>query len=332
MGLSTGRQRSDGAVRKCLIFRKLLRGGVFDGYDDSVNPARLMIFILGLLVLSHCSSTPSNHNDSRPDWTRQPARTVDQGYIVYIPSDEDSSPERARFKAEAQAIEDLANECSLAPKGARIEDHFDLVIGRLHQSFVKVAVDFQACEEARNALHPEDFQKLANVAMTEEVKRYQDEIEKPVLARNTEDGEEGDDVAANEAISNDTNPMLNQTRTPVFVAIQTGPQFFIVRQQIAYAKEVVILSPPQAYPPGAPQTVAFENNLRPVARNVTTYEKANPEVRTSPHTWSSYRRQAQQQRRTVRNGKRNPKPDAKASGRGKGRRKRQWGGSGEEPR
>lgn len=280
----------------------------------------------GIALAIGCSSAPRDDDPGRPEWTRQPARTVDQGYIVYVASDEDTSPERARFKAEAQAIEDMANECSLVPKGARIEDHYDHAIKRLHQAFVKVAVDFQSCEEARAVLQPGDIQKLANVAMTEEMKRYQDEVEKPVLAQGPETDEE---QAMNEAVSDNTNPMLRQTAPPPVMVISTGPQFFIVRQQIAYAKEVVILSPPQAYPPGAPQTRAFETNLRPLATNVATYEKANPQIRTSVASWSGYRRQLQQARQRRRRGAR-PNRGSQNGSRGEGgngKRRKRWNGS-----
>ena len=93
---------------------KTCRGGArkFSG------PAALVLFALG-----GCATAPT-----LPDWTSEPARVVDNGYIVYTGSGLESDPNTAQFVAEGTAIQDLANECSFVPKGARVEDHFVLKV------------------------------------------------------------------------------------------------------------------------------------------------------------------------------------------------------------
>lgn len=129
---------------------------------------------LSLLILMGCSSGGhhSESSESRPVWTTQPMRTVDQGYIIYLGSGEDSAQSQAYFKAQSEAIENIANECSFAPKGARTEDRYDetLDYGK-HRVYVKAAVTFADCEAAQKAVDPEEIKKLANIQFAEELKR-----------------------------------------------------------------------------------------------------------------------------------------------------------------
>src|SRR4051794_24411710 len=99
-------------------------------------PRSLLAACLFSCVLSACAS-PGTAVDAQtpPPWARQPSPTVEGGYIVYVGSGEDRDGERARRKAEAQALGDLANECSFAPKGTRIEDRFERLDGTLRQAF-----------------------------------------------------------------------------------------------------------------------------------------------------------------------------------------------------
>ena len=101
-----------------------------------------MKYIFIFLVVAGCATESSDRPFSVPEWTKAPTRTVDNGYIVYIGSGEDSAKDRASFKAEGAALQDLANECSFVPKGTRLEDRFDKVEGSLHESYAKVAVEF----------------------------------------------------------------------------------------------------------------------------------------------------------------------------------------------
>jgi hypothetical protein len=231
------------------------------------------LVLLILLVLSSCSSTPKE-----PAWIRQPARTLDNGYIVYVGTSEDVALERATFKAESVAIGDLVNECTLAPKGARFEDHFDQVIDGVHHSYAKLGIVFEECEQAKNAIQPDEIRKLANVALTQQLKRYQDlYYEKP-----TEDVIVADNASRPSQTSSSPGPQT--------VYIHDNADFFIWREQVAYSKQVVILAPPTAYPPNAPQTTQFVNQTSQSSQAVKMYSEANPSIKTTSTTWSSVQR------------------------------------------
>ena len=244
--------------------------------------------ILGLtFFLSACSGEPSRSDISGPAWIKQSARTVDAGYIVYVGSGEDHSPEKAKFKAEAEAYQDLANECSFPPKGTRVEDRFERTLGNLHQTYVKVAVDYQSCEEAKQALAPEQIRKLANVTMTEEIKRYHEMID-----------ESDDETNPEDEMSPETKAMLEAQNAPpeahgngsIRWVIHDQMQWYVVRQQILYAKQDVILAPPTQYQPGTPQTQTFINHVTLPAQASRQFEVAHPELKSAPVTYTGLRK------------------------------------------
>jgi hypothetical protein len=204
---------------------------------------------------------------------------VDAGYIVYVGTAQDPSSDQARFKAEAQAIEDLANECSFPPKGARVEDRYEHVSGSTHEAYTKVGVDFQSCEQAKAATEPEAIRKLANVAMTEQVKRYQTLIDEPQPA---ELGEEPNETQ--ESGETASSPAAGAPRTVVIA--RDEPTFFVVREQVAYYKQTIILPPP-----GAPAVLPAQSAiaLAEPARQIRSYEAQHPEVKATPHSWSQVR-------------------------------------------
>jgi hypothetical protein len=229
---------------------------------------RLLASAVIWLAFASCSSGKPNESDA-PAWVHQPARTVDGGYIVYVGTGEDRVLERSRFKAEGMALQDVANECSFPPKGTRTETYFDEVDAGVHRSYAKVAVEFQDCEAAKTAVEPEAVRKLANVAQTEEIKRYQEMVDSP----------EPEEVQGLPVASNGTpgQPIGGDT------------QFFVVRQQIWYAKQVVILSPPGYYVAGTPQYTVYTRAVAPATASVINYQAVHPQVQTWPRTFSTSR-------------------------------------------
>lgn len=222
---------------------------------------RLSLFLIpSLLTLAGCSSAP--HAADAPAWLAQPARTVDNGYLVYIGVGEDDTLERSRFKAEMTAVADLANECSLAPKGTRTEDRYDERYAGHQRSYAKVAVTFEECEAAKRAVDPNAILLVANARLAEELKKYQEMTEStpppppPAVAEAAEPGTEPEPAAF-------TDPA----------------QYYAARQQLVYWKQAVILAPPGAYPPQAPQTAAFVRYVAPVASRVQVFEHHHPAVR-----------------------------------------------------
>ena len=239
----------------------------------------LPVWLMSFFILN-CSTTPET--PAFPDWIRQPTRVVDNGYIVYVESEDDRDLSRAKFKAESSALADLANECTLIPKGVRVEDRYDHAVGNMHQSYVKVGVELQECEEAKKAVTPEAIRKLANAAMTEQVKKYREMIGQPedLIAENEEEGEE---------LEAPTNPNAG---TQVATGPRSDAQFYVMREQIFVAKSNVVLAPSTAYQPQAPETVALQQRVGTQSQQVAAYECTHPALKTSPRPWSYYRHQA----------------------------------------
>jgi hypothetical protein len=223
------------------------------------------------LTLAACSSAPKP--PAEPEWTAAPARTVEGGYIIYVGSGEDRTPEKARFKAESMALQDLANECSFAPKGTRIEDHFDTQTGIITRSYAKVAVEFQDCEAAKAATTPEQIRNLGNVQLTEQIKRYQDLVDSPEPQETVVLADNG----------------MPSSPPPNVVVVHDYPEFVVYRQQVAYINQSVILAPPAYYPPGAPITTQPVPAAAPFHGAVMRYEANNPQLRTSPMAFSNSR-------------------------------------------
>jgi hypothetical protein len=227
--------------------------------------------LLAPLFLVACSSTPKV---TTPDWIRLPTRTVDGGYIVFVGTGEDPAPEKSTFKAEAQALQDIANECSFAPKGTRVEDHFQEPSGHTNLSYAKVSVSIIDCDAAKASNDPESIKKLASQPLADQLKKYQDLVYSPGEPEETEKGSGGG------------NPMLAYTGGPP--ADPDG--YFIYRQRVAYVKQEVILAPATVYVVNAPQTVAVTQQLSTSTAHLRTYEQTNPEVKSWHRSWSQVER------------------------------------------
>jgi hypothetical protein len=208
---------------------------------------------------------------------------VDSGYIVYVGSGEDFTQERATFKAEGQAIQDVANECSFSPKGTRVEDHYIYFSAGKYQSFAKIGVSIDDCEAAKNTTDPAKIQTVANVAMTQQLQHYQ-QMEYNLPPAGTPPGT----VVASNAGDQGANPNIYSTDAPPPIA--NSGEFFIVRQPVAYANQVVILSPPATYAPGTPASQTYTNQVAPARVSVRNYEQTNPQTKTWSNSWSSFER------------------------------------------
>ena len=227
----------------------------------------LLIFCFFLMA---CSSDPKVNE---PEWTHAPTRNVDNGYIVYVGTAEDMKQETAQFKAEGMALEDLANECSFIPKGTRLENRFSEKPKYATTAFVQVAVEFQDCEKAKHAIEPSEIKSVANASFTQQLRRYQDLTETGVLTEASDAGQ--------------VEPLQEIPPAPEASGYRNeSVHFYAVRQYVAYQKEVVILSPPAAYPPAAPQTTAFVEAMRPASTQLQTFEAQNPSLKTQGQAWS----------------------------------------------
>ena len=241
---------------------------------------RLVATALLLFLLSDCSSSPPTASKpADPDWISGPARTIDNGYIVFIGTSEDTNTERSKLKAEGLALEDLANECSLIPKGTVMEDRYSKHEGRLINSWVKVAVEFQVCDHAKNASTPEDIRQIANATFTEQLKRYQDFMASGELTAQTGKGE----------VPPPDEWMTEANSSSQAVASYSGPpqtQYFAYRQNLAYQKEVVVLSGPTYFVQGSPEYVYVTKNIQVQNQNITQVVASNPTLSKSTASWS----------------------------------------------
>jgi len=233
---------------------------------------KIRLAILGILVFSACSSTPSVKS---PDWIRTPSRTVDGGYILFVGTGEDPVAEKSTFKAESQALQDLSNECSFAPKGTRIEDHYQEKSGGTILTYAKIGISFLDCDAAKAANDPESIRRLASAPLADQLKKYRDLVYAPA------ETEGGDTKGGSEG-----NPMLSSTAGP-----PTNPDhYFIARERVAYVKETIILAPETVYVPSAPQTVAVTRQLSAASDQVRVYEQKNPDTKTWHRSWSQFER------------------------------------------
>jgi hypothetical protein len=227
---------------------------------------------VAILIIA-CASEPKNNN---PDWIKNPTRVVDNGYIVYVGSAQEMKPDLAFFKAEGMALEDLANECSVIPKGTRIEDRFSLKNQYTTTAYVKLAVDFPACEQAKNAGDPDSIRRIANVSFTQQLKRYQD------LA------EGGDFVASNQGVSTTPPDEWPESiaQVPSNSPHASTVQFYVLRQYVVYQKETVILAPPQYFAANSPESQKLIRSLGSTNQQITTLVAQNPILAKPNQAWS----------------------------------------------
>jgi hypothetical protein len=221
-------------------------------------------------VLAGCSSAPKVE---KPAWISEPTRIVDNGYIVYVGTAEDMNPEKAQFRAEGIALEDLANECSFIPKGTRIEDRYRESEKSFTKAYVKIGLEFTACEKAKQSSDPTAIKEIANVAFTEQVRKYQDFSETGTVP-------DSSDYAELE-VPKDLPPVPART-----ASMNGDTHFYVVRQYVAYQKEVVILSPPTAYAANSVESQHFISAIQPASAQIATYQQANPDLVKKPEAWS----------------------------------------------
>ncbi len=238
---------------------------------------------LSISMLLACSSKETKPNGP-PSWTQQPTRTIDNGYIIYVGRGESGTTENAEFKASGVALEDLANECSMVPKGTRVEDRFAETTTTGIIAYTKIGVEFQTCDQASKAVDPDLIRKLASEPFTQEVRRYQEFEETGTAPKTT-------DLAAAEPPEEIQPPPLIASSSVGGSAPNGGGnssvQFYAVRQYVSYQKQIVILSPSYAYAPGSTRANQFNAVMTPAVNEVQTAQLTNPNLRTNPTPWSA---------------------------------------------
>ena len=223
---------------------------------------RAATLFLSLTILGGCATGPR-----LPEWALEPARIVDDGYIVYVGNSLEPDPNQAQFAAEGMAIQDLANECSFIPKRARVENHFMARVRGGFEAYASVAVNYDVCEVAQQTVQPDQIRELASAPFMEELKRYQEFIGNPPQ------------------VASGGGSAQEPTAPPA--AMADDVDFFLARQYVAVQKENVILAPPGSYAPGSFETRTYLANVTTVIRPMQTYYARHPRLRAAPTTWSA---------------------------------------------
>ncbi len=234
-------------------------------------------------LLQSCSSTESkpSNNPKPPDWISQPTRLVDNGYIVYVESESGPSSDKATLKAEGLALSDLANECSLIPKGTRIEDRY-LEPGKYGPTaFVKLAVEFQDCTAGQKANDADSIRKIANASFTQRLKEYQDYLETGEISNQSKELE----VDLTQPV-----PPLPQQNSSSQI------HFYAVRQYISYQKEYVVLAPATAFAPNSPESLRLGSAIAPANQQLHTLQTVEPQLQEKQIAWSKLPDQPKVQR------------------------------------
>lgn len=216
-----------------------------------------------------CASAPI-----APEWIHSPTRAVDNGYIVYIGTGGGPNQENAEFKAEGMALEDIANECSFIPKGTRVEDRYNEKGEHDFTAWVKVALEFQECDQASKTTEPLEIKRLANASFTAQMKRYQDF------------NETGETPASDELTV--LTPPTSIAPAPARASDWSeATHFYVIRQYVAYQNEVVILSRPSAYQPGSPEAKVYTTRMQRPQQQIQKAIAGDPQLKSAPQPWSA---------------------------------------------
>jgi hypothetical protein len=183
---------------------------------------------------------------------RQSARATENGSLVFVESEDDVDPALARAKAEGLALADVANECSLVPRGARFEAQYLAKTSHLAQAHVKLRVPATACEAAKRANTSASVRGLGDAEAAARVRLFQERNGEPRL----EDARAGDEALA----------------------------YMIARQRLALLKQQVLL-----VPAGAGEEASFAEKVVALARDVERLEGSREQLKQSAQPWSHYR-------------------------------------------
>ena len=244
-----------------------------------VMAARLSFSVLAAILVALLVATISGCATERPDtpavpsWVRGSARSSQNGSIYFVESDDSVDPARAAAGAEALALEDVANECSFVPKGAKITDRYSASVSHLTQIHVQLRVSQSACDAAKKANALDAIQAQGDVAAAERIARFQAERGEPKL---DESAAGSDDARA----------------------------WFVARQKLAKLKQQILVNAK----PGAAGLVAREATIRiaalekeaarlsdrsgqadEIAKSDADVTSANRSPAASSLTWSKYR-------------------------------------------
>lgn len=204
--------------------------------------------------------------------SRPPARSLDDDMLSYRATATAVDLEKARFKAEGAALEDLANECSLIPQTTRIETKHHDKRGYENKVEAVARVPLADCMRARPALEPQAIRNQADADLTSRLHRYQNFQETGRLPSHP--GAARVEVPEEMPIAPDRDSHWDDTE-----------YFYVLRQTLAYQKQIPVLAPAQAFS-SLSEARRFTAAVEPVEALLRAMQKNNPSLRIKPLAWS----------------------------------------------
>ena len=197
-----------------------------------------------------------------------------------VSSAKSNSESSAKFKAEAQALEDLANECSFVTKGTHLEDQLTKRDGDQTIVFVKLVVERTLCEEAKRSIKTQEIQRLSNFGYAEQILKNQFENENKIIFKSPP-------------------PNAKQKVELILAAehssiIRDDGDFFMARQQIAFLKQAILLSTQGLFSQKLTESDKMHAVLAQRIQAALDYETLNPALKSSAMTWSTIKERISQ--------------------------------------
>lgn len=210
-----------------------------------------------LLTFPACQTTSSVNREiaSPHDWSSSPSRFLEGSNIIYIGIGEDRGAAQARIKAEAFALQNLANDCSLIPRTTIISPHLaEDRVGVLYRSFAKISVNESECLKGRRQSLDSEVRAFSEPVLTLQLDQYQKTYDAPEAAELDSLTEE--------------------------ISVSGKSQLFVVRQQTTLAKQQIVLD-----------TKGLQDSrpLQNAADAVAKFETANSNIWKSPKAFSDER-------------------------------------------
>ena len=240
---------------------------------------RNLILVTGALAglaLSSCASLGIQNKSC----IEQPGRSYENQNLVMVSSAKSNTESSAKFNAESQALEDIANECSFVTKGTRVDDQLAKREGNEVTVFVKIIVERSLCEEAKKSIKPQEIQKLSNLGYAEQILKNQIENEKKITFKSPP-------------------PNAKQKVELILAAehpsmIHDDGDFFMARQQIAFLKQATLLSTQGLFSQKLIESDKMRFVLAQKIQAAQDYETLNPALKSSAMTWSTIKERISQ--------------------------------------
>ncbi len=251
---------------------------------NSLAFSRAWVCLIGFIGFTSCASNSILSLQNRT-WTEQVGRNFEKQNIVMVSLAKAASQNTAKFNAEAQGLEDLANECSFIPKGTHLADQVVLSEQGQVTVFVKFIVAKTICENAKISIKFQEIWPLVNYGYTEQILKYHAENEKSIVAKGSALGP----LQKVELILNSENASI----------VRDDNDFFMTRQQISFLKQATLLAGRGLFPEKAFDIEKMQSVLVQKIAAAGEYEKINPALKSSSITWTMVKERISQNAKSL---------------------------------